>query len=169
MRGDAAGKDSCLEAGRVLTTTWSSLRASQEAMEEQTVKMTPRGQMPSPGGLSQSLKGISITLLLNSEYASPLSHAGPRFSTSAPFALPCTLLMCAAAPRRTALYLSRSISDMLRKQDSSARLHIDLLAGLVDGNIRIGSASKWHICTPYGTQRTKLQDIQLLRSLCALV
>ena len=35
-------------------------------MEEQTVKMTPRGQMDRPGGLSQSLKGISITLLLNS-------------------------------------------------------------------------------------------------------
>lgn len=74
------------------------------------MKITPRGQMPSPGGLSQSLKGISMTLLLNNEYASPLSHAGPRFSTSAPFALPCTLLMCAAAARRTPLYLSRCTS-----------------------------------------------------------
>lgn len=49
-----------------LTTTLPSLSASHEAMEEQTVKMTPSGQMPSPGGLSQSLKGISMTLLLNS-------------------------------------------------------------------------------------------------------
>lgn len=66
-----------------LTTKWSSLSVSQLEMEEHTVKATSRGHSPMPGGLSQYLNGISMTLLRNSEYASTFIHEGPRFSTSA--------------------------------------------------------------------------------------
>lgn len=69
------------------------------------MKMTPRGQMPSPGGLSQSLKGISMTLLLKRPYASGLSQAGPKFSTRASWDVPYSFPICPAAVASTSLYL----------------------------------------------------------------
>ena len=65
------------------TTKLPSCSVSQEEMDEHTVKSTSSGHSPRPGGDSQYLNGISITLLRNSAYESTFIHAGPRFSTSA--------------------------------------------------------------------------------------
>mmetsp|Transcript_17619 Transcript_17619/g.52944 ORF Transcript_17619/g.52944 Transcript_17619/m.52944 type:complete len:287 (+) Transcript_17619:1765-2625(+) len=65
------------------TTKCSSLRVSQLLMEEQTVNATSRGHNAMPGGDSQYLNGISMTLLRNSEYASTFIQAGPRLRTNA--------------------------------------------------------------------------------------
>ena len=73
---------SSFAARTVRTTTLAGLSASQDETDEQTVKMTPSGQMPRPGGLSQSLNGISMVLFPNSKYTSELPQGGPRLSTS---------------------------------------------------------------------------------------
>lgn len=103
------------------TTTWSSFSASHEAMEEQTVKMTPMGQMPSPGGLSQSLKGISMTLLLNRPYASGLSQAGPRFRIRASCEVPYSLAIWEAPTLSTSLYLHVTVNSGRRVHQTLSR------------------------------------------------